>query len=180
MAFEINCDERDLEDVLFARAEKFLPDITPVFRQYRTPHGVVDIIARDDATYRTERRNYFVIELKKGPIDTHTLAQSLRYCRYLNAAKNRDGRRLFIPFLIGDSVSPNLHHLLTYYDGYADCGHYTVYYRLYGLSPETGLSFNFHATEQRRIESEFEGCPTRYERLENDIEYLEYRVASNG
>ena len=153
----IQADEKDIEDILSARMKRHL-GLKFLQRQVRTPAGIIDMLARGE-----EKNVYYVIELKKGEINPYTLVQALRYTMYLNSNLSKDGKRIFIPVLIGDSLNKEMERSVVYLpDGGGDLEGclYSAYYRIFDFDPDRGISFTFMNTAQERYEEEH--LSTRY------------------
>jgi len=90
--------EQDVETCSNKTQDHYL-GVKYVTRQMRTPVGVLDVLARHPECPVV----HYVIEIKKGTIDSAAYVQVLRYAKYLNSERSKDGRRLFVPVLIGSS-----------------------------------------------------------------------------
>lgn len=148
MAIEINYLEKDVEDLLAAHTGRYL-GAEMVKRQFRTPVGIVDLILSVDVSSRI----YLVTEIKKGMLDACAFAQVWRYTKWLNSEFSREGKRIFVPFLIGDSLHTDLHPIVEYYEeglfwefrpGLLG----RTFYRLFNFDPFTGVGFGFHNKAQ--------------------------------
>lgn len=104
--------------------------------------------------YDHENKIWYVIELKKGCIDSHCLAQALRYSNYMNARYSKDGKRAFLPLMIGDNLSTDLMmSVFLYRKNWQDKGDFgKIFYTIFHYSLSTGMRFDYHATPQFEYE----------------------------
>ena len=108
---ELIFTERELEDLVEARCIEYL-GLNFIKRQHRTPAGIIDVIARNVKN----RHVYYIIELKRGCLDASAYAQVMTYAKWMNSEESKDGKRIFIPMLIGDTLHNCLSHLCNYYE----------------------------------------------------------------
>ena len=162
---EINASDATIEQILKDNCKKFL-GLRFVDNQIQTPAGIIDILAR-----HPETGTYFVIELKKDTLDTHALAQVLKYTKIMNANKTGGGKRLFVPLLIGRNLPEELNKCVLHYE--PDDGHsaHDIYYTLYGFDPVRGMSFNYWSIAQEEYASEHLYAGDHYcaAQLDNEI-----------
>jgi len=144
---KIECEEKDIEDFLCADINKHL-SLKLIGRQISTPAGVIDVLA-----YSKEFDIYFVIELKKNYLNTSAFAQVIRYSNFLNCTLSK-GRRVFVPLLIGMHLHEELEKsVFLYKDNCVDKNSFwKVYYTLFNLSPDKGITFNWHNAKQYKYE----------------------------
>jgi len=146
MSVIIQAEERDIEDFLCEDLGGYL-DLHLIDRQVNTPAGIIDILAKSE-------KFYYVIELKKGVIDAHALAQVLRYTNYLNDNKSKNGKRFFVPVLIGSHLADGLQRSVYYLetDNESEAFISRVFYRCFDFSPKEGIRFNFFDVTQQAYE----------------------------
>ena len=145
---EINASEDTVEQILKDNCKKFL-GLRFVDNQIQTPAGIIDILAR-----HPQSGTYFVVEIKKDTLDTHALAQVLKYTKFMNTNKTKGGKRLFVPLLVGRHLSEELNKCVYHYE--SDDGHsaHDIYYTLYGFDLMEGLLFNYYASSQIEYQSQ--------------------------
>lgn len=136
-SIRFDISEKDVEDVLFYGMKQFL-NMTPIVRQFNTPVGIIDVIAK------ASENVYFIIELKKDTLNASAVCQVLRYCRYMNGEHSKDGKRIFLPLIIGKNLHEELFDLVEYCEapecrGLQDYG--KIFYTLYDIDPMSGFSF---------------------------------------
>jgi hypothetical protein len=144
---ELVCDEKAIEDVLWDHCNHYL-GLKPIARQYRTSVGIIDLLARHPISPNI----YFVIEIKRGTLDSHAYTQVLRYCKWLNSEQSKNGQRIFFPILVGEQLSTNLDHLCNFFDvdSYSSVpAIHNVAYRLFKFDPLAGITFNYLSVSQR-------------------------------
>lgn len=176
MSIQLLYLEKDIEDLLADDCEHYL-GIKFLARQFRTPVGIIDVIAKScDNPYV-----YFSIELKKDKIDSTAYCQSLRYSNWLNSELSKGGKRLFIPIVIGSSLAEDLHFLCEYFDA-DDFNHFNlavykdVFYRLFDFCPKTGVSFNFHNSAQEKQKNLLRKYHNHIDAICGRADYFEYAL----
>lgn len=147
MAIQLSYLEKDIEDLLEQNCRDYL-GLTFLTRQFKTPAGVVDVIAKHPQIKNT----YYVVEIKKGAIDVDAYIQAVRYATWLNSERAKAGRRIFIPVLIGDTLRDDLVKVCEYlesdeHSGYGAVG--KVFYRLFNFSPLYGVAFHWFSKAER-------------------------------
>lgn len=159
---EINCSEKDIEDVLANNLSHYFPKLRYVSRQYRTGVGIVDILAAS----KVDKGTFFVIEIKKDQLDANAYVQVLTYTKWLNNERSKDCKRKFISVIIGDSLSQNLDHLVGYFYDDSEFGLSElsgVNYRLYKFDPLRGLSFTYVSTSQEKTWEKYDVMACHFE-----------------
>lgn len=177
MAIEISCSEQDIEDFLCIKGnlEKYL-GLRLLKRQYRTPVGVVDIVA-----YNKKTKRFVIIELKKDLLDYKAFFQMERYAHYLKKSeinrcdatgprkyflyKNAEMKftkcteRKFDRLLIGKDISPDLYYSVEHWDDSSDNCHAETWYTLFGFRFDSAISFGYYQPQQSKIEcAQYNGC----------------------
>ncbi|MCF0075456.1 hypothetical protein LZD49_33565 [Dyadobacter sp. CY261] len=142
----INCEEREIEQALIWDCRHFL-GLKFLKNQVRTPIGIIDVVA----AHPYKKGVYYVIELKRDLLDESAFVQCMRYTNYLNTNHNKDGKRLFIPFLIGKNISPKLFGAVKHYDiddqhDYDIAGY--CLYTLFAFDLRKGLDFSYFNNDQ--------------------------------
>lgn len=171
---KIDCKESDIEDILAKHLDEKL-NIKYLDRQYRTPVGIIDIIAKS----HTDKNCYYVIEIKNGTLGSDAYAQVLRYCNWMNSEESKDGKRYFIPLLIGDFLSEQLNHLCDYFDddgGYGRHNIKDVLYRCFKFDPMTGISFNYHSTTQMECKDIYIYGFNHLYQIEEELDCANYSI----
>ncbi len=144
-------EEIEIENILAWNMEKFL-GLKFLQRQVKTPAGIIDMIAKDEDNDGI----YYIIELKKDILDASAFCQVHRYASYLNSNCTKDGKRLFIPLLIGKNINDEILKCLHIYSknshNYMDIGR--TFYALYDIDAINGMSFSFQRTDQKKYEDE--------------------------
>jgi hypothetical protein len=156
---KIDGSEKDIEDVLEEHSERLL-GLKFLCRQFRTKVGIIDIIAKDPINPHI----YYVIELKRGTLDSSGYVQVLKYASWMNSEFSKGCARLFLPLLIGESLHQELHHICDYWGGSGSSNHsydspsswllkesLSPQYRCFSFDPISGVSFNFRS--ERQLES---------------------------
>lgn len=158
---DISFTEKELEDFLCSnnnlRRHLGLRLIT---RQYRTPVGVVDLIA-----YNNNTKRFVVVELKKGALDSNAYLQLERYRHYFTKKAYSDYEkknppltalscpREFDCLLIGNTLAENLNYVVNYWDDGCSLSDYSrVWYRCFDYSLERAICFDYYSPEQREVE----------------------------
>ena len=150
---QIICSEQDIEDILEEHCGHYL-GLRFITRQFRTPVGIIDIIAKHPAV----ENSYFVIELKRHTLDASAYLQTIRYARWMNSEMSKNGKRFFTPMIIGQSLHPDLSHICDYFeiDDYPDVPTmHRLRYRLFNFDPLKGFCFDWHSTEQETASNAF-------------------------
>lgn len=150
MPINIQCAEKDIEEYLSKNCKKHLK-LRFVSRQIETPAGIIDMLAYDQ-----DNGIWYVIEIKKGCIDSHCLAQILRYSNYMNAKYSKLGKRAFLPLMIGDNLSTDLRmSVFTYKGGWHGKGDFgKIFYTIFQYSLSDGIRFDYHSSPQFEYEQE--------------------------
>lgn len=164
--------ERDIEDILSLNCQKFL-GVRYLARQVATPVGIIDMIAIG----RAGAGIYYVVEIKKGLLDPAAYVQVLRYSKWLNSEYSKQGKRRFIPVLVGEHLSPSLDTLVEYFeDDYWSISRLQQpLYRLFKIDPIAGISFDYSGTSQQSVKpGEIGYCHISAKCEEAD--YLAYRA----
>ena len=146
MSIRIEATEKAIEDILAANMKDYL-DLRFVGRQINTPAGIVDILARCPTN-----GIYYVIELKKDILDVSAYAQVMRYVQYFNHNKNKNGKRLFLPLLIGQNLHDSILRNVFYFRKHQTNCPSMVGYRLFNFDISSGLSFTYSRTDQDHYE----------------------------
>lgn len=163
----IEATEKDIEDCIAYDCNGFL-GLDFIARQINTPAGIIDVLAKS----REQENVYFVIEIKKDCLNAKSLCQVLRYTAYMNNQKSKDGKRLFIPLLIGQNLTDELIKCVHFYDGCVDP--MNIYYRIFSACPYKGLSFLYYNNIQREYEREYLSEGTYFDQINEKIEQIEY------
>lgn len=173
---QINASEKTIEDILCDNMDKFL-NIKFVTRQFKTDSGIIDIIARDEQN----KNIYYIIELKKGEIDTHAYAQVHRYCLFMNSCFNK-GKRIFIPLLIGDDLADEIIKNVYYFDNsyLTSSSIAKTFYSLYSFDIEEGIQFNYYNKEQLSYENNICDIDWYIANLECENDYLKHLLEIKG
>ncbi len=165
--FNFQFTEEQLEDYLYENIEKHY-DMKVIKRQFKIPKGRIDIIAKSNK----EKDLYYVIEIKTGDIDANSVCQVLRYSNYLNSELSKNGKRVFVPLLIGRNLSNENNHiiyLLNHFDeASSSCfvEQNKIYYALYGID-FSGIRLSYFNTENEEyMSSNFQECYSRIEDLD--------------
>lgn len=170
MIFNINIVEKDIEDFLYKYINCFYPNIKVLKRQFRTPVGVIDILAKDLEV----KDSYIVIELKIGELDSDAFCQVLRYTQYMNSEMSKN-KRVFYPLLIGNSLSDSLKKLVAHYEGCFDDTFYCQY-DLFNFTFD-GLQLRFYNRENKNnIDSIYKKQESLIQRLNEKIEDLDIKL----
>lgn len=170
---QIVCSEKDVEDVLCQHSMRFL-QLRFLARQCRTPVGVIDILARHPFIPGV----YYVIEVKRARLDPSAYVQVCRYARWLNSERAKDGRRVFIPMLVGESLSEDLTTVCEYFDHTRQCGYrdYSrVCYRLFKFDPLSGVSFAWQNNAQCNYTESLQFEFDHYDKASMHSEFLEQK-----
>jgi len=170
--FKFDFAEKDVENALISNMDGYL-GLRFIRSQWNTPAGVIEIIAKSE---KVDGR-YFVIEVKKGKIDSHAFCQVHRYATYLNHAYSKEGKRHFIPMLIGDELADELEKCVKYYDvehPYAEYG--CTYYRIFNLDIHKGLQTNLANKAQIEYERHVLGAWSYVTDLQFKIYQLEEQL----
>jgi len=163
--------EKELEDYLSTNQNlKKNLGLRFLVRQYRTPVGIVDIVA-----YNVITKRFVIIELKKGEIDYNAYFQMERYRHYFERKsmfmfedldmrrfyRRRDGnlflrenfvKREFDCLLVGSSLSQQLDYTLQHWE--KDCelnSEYRMWYTCFDYSFDKALQFNYFSVSQDKI-----------------------------
>ena len=175
--FNFKFTEDQLEDYLYENIEKHY-DMKVIKRQFKIPKGRIDIIAKSNK----EKDMYYVIEIKTGNIDANSVCQILRYSNYLNSELSKQGKRIFVPLLIGRNLSNENNHvvyLLKKHDSTLknwEVQQNKIYYSLYNID-FSGIDFSyFNPTNAEYIDNEFKNNFSRIEELALDRHYLKMDV----
>lgn len=170
---EINFSEKELEDFLSCKRnlKKHL-GLRFLARQYRTPVGVVDMIA-----YNNKTKRFVIIELKKDTLDTSSYFQIERYRHFfVKKADNlwnkkcdrryslqKKGVDLFLKvptryhnfdcLLVGKSLSKELDYVVEKWEASSYRSDYSrVWYTCFAYSFEKAISFAYHSVSQKEVE----------------------------
>lgn len=177
MVIKLEYLEKDIEDLLEIDCEHYL-GLKFIARQLRTPVGIIDVIARCP---NRNRKLYYVIEIKNGPINSAAYVQAVRYANWLNSELSKDGKRLFVPLLIGSTLSEEISTICEYFSH--DHNWYEIYrkvfYRVFNFSAKEGVTFTwinnvsskYHAT----LKNDFNHINQLWERVD-DLEAANYRL----
>lgn len=172
MAIQLTYTEKDVEDLLENGCPFFL-GLKFIKRQFRTPVGIIDVIAR-----HPERKNvFYVIEIKKDLVDSSAYVQVLKYTKWLNHERSKEGGRIFIPLLIGNNISQDLYHVCEFFDRdshYDIDSYHKVLYRLFNFSPYRGVLFTYSNTAQGEAYNALEYRHNHIEQLREQKEVNEY------
>lgn len=173
--------EKDIEDILEQHCERML-GIKFVTRQFRTEVGIADIIAKHPDISGV----YYVVEIKRGILDPDAYAQALRYAKWLNSEMSKDGRRSFIPIIIGEQLQSTLNFLCAFFDHEFQCGIANIHdvsYRLFEFDPLSGVSFSWFSKEQEACDNlrysrhcHITAVEGKLECLEGELERLEHEL----
>ena len=164
--------ERDIEDILSKECSKFL-GVKFLARQLSIPVGIIDLLVAS----KINAGIYYVVEIKKGLLDPSAYVQVLRYSKWLNSEYSKEGKRRFIPVLVGEHLSPSLDTLVDFFeDDYWSIRRlHQPLYRLFKIDPVRGISFDYSSTSQQSVKpGELEYCHISAKCEEAD--YLAYRV----
>lgn len=175
MPIEINCKESDIEDILCEHADKML-GVKFLKRQYRTPVGVIDILAKSNVI----KDCFYVIEIKNTTLNPDAYTQVLRYSNWMNKEESKDGRRYFIPVLVGRFLNENLCHLCEYFsddDYYGRHNIRDVFYRCYDFNPISGVSFEYYSIAQKNCGSMYSSLYDHFCSIEEDLDYAKYQIS---
>ena len=147
MAIQLTFLEKDVEDLIEKESLRYL-DIKYVTRQYRTPVGIIDIIAKDPY----DSRIYYVVEIKNGPLDASAYVQACRYTKWLNSEMSKDGARIFVPLLIGTKLDNAVATICEYFD--SGTGDFLAlygrsYYRIFEFDVLKGVSFTWRSNNEK-------------------------------
>jgi hypothetical protein len=168
-------NEKAVEDLIEADCEHFL-GLKFITRQFRTPVGIVDVIAK-----HPENSNvYYVIEVKRERLDAAAYVQVLRYAKWLNSEYSQYWKRLFIPILIGESLSSELTTLCEYFDKDdhdSILEHASVFYRLFAFNTKTGVSFKWNDKVQSNHVESLRYRLNPIERIQQDVFHLECELS---
>lgn len=146
MAIQLQYLEKDIEDLLEEDCEHYL-GLKFICRQFRTPVGIIDVIAK-----HPEMGTYYVIEIKQGRLTPAAYVQVIRYAKWLNSEESKNGKRLFIPLVVGRSLDDELKTICELFD---KNNHHSVEnvnevsYRLFNLDPKNGVFFNCQDRAER-------------------------------
>jgi len=146
MAIELVYQEKDVEDLLEQDCMGYI-GLDFVARQLRTAVGIVDVIA---AHPEIENLKY-VIEIKKGALDSSAYTQVLKYTNWLNSEESDGGKILYLPMLIGTHLTGDLPALCINFDvdeHYTVAFYNQVTYRLFSFDPKKGVCFAWCSTNQ--------------------------------
>jgi len=152
--------EKELEDFLCSNnnLQKHL-GLRLLARQFRTPVGVVDIIA-----YNNNTKRFVLIELKKDILNSEAYFQLERYRRYFVKKAQADFEekeissmsaecRTFDCLLIGNTLAENLSYVTEYWEADSDLSEFNrVWYRCFNYSLEKAISFEYYSPMQREVE----------------------------
>lgn len=149
---KIQAEEKDIEDILQDYCKEML-GLRFIARQIKTPAGIIDIIARCPET-----KAYYIIELKKDKLDAYAFCQVMRYAYYLNNDEgiNKQGKRFFVPLLIGARISDELIKCVNLYE-HGDVSYDRIYrpeYTLFNLDPFKGIRFDYHDSRQKKYQDD--------------------------
>lgn len=139
---QITYIEKDIEDLLEEDCEHYV-GLKFITRQFRTPVGIIDVIARQPH-YNRRFKMYYVIEIKKGTLDAAAYVQLVRYTNWLNSERSKDGNRIFVGVLIGSSLAEDLIKVCEYFDPSEHGWHTTyrkIFYRIFKFDPKRGVGF---------------------------------------
>lgn len=170
MAFEITCDEKDIEDYLYDNLESVL-GLKPIARQYNVGGQFIDILAKSP-----KMGIYYCIEIKKGNLDAKAYAQAIKYCRLMAQNKDEKNKRIFYPILIGCSLSSDLFYNVNYfYEPEYECPSFCGY-RIFDFCPNKGVGFDFRSEEHEKCEI------NPYDHFLSSVEeneYLKWRIQND-
>lgn len=167
-------NEKDIEDILVEDCPHFI-GLKYIRRQFRIPVGIIDILAKGIEN----RGTYYVVEIKKGKLDASAFAQVLRYSQWLTSEFSKDGRRAFIPLLIGQELGDDIVHLCEYFEPEEHpgvCYYGRVFYRLFDFCPRSGVTFTWYNNIQRRYRESLVNGFHPYSRLEMDLSDAQYEL----
>lgn len=170
-SIRFDISEKDVEDVLFYGMKQFL-NMTPMVRQFNTPVGIIDVIAK------ASENVYFIIELKKDTLNASAVCQVLRYCRYMNGEHSKDGKRIFLPLIIGKNLHEELFDLVEIFEDAeykSFCDYGRIFYTLYDINPMSGFNFSYFNVKQSERAEYYE---TPMIRIFEEREYLKSYVHS--
>lgn len=152
--------EKELEDFLCQdkNLKKYL-GLTFVARQVKIePIGIVDILAFD-----WDSKSWVIIELKKDLLDASALCQGLSYLNYYKSTSNYKNYvmtlgcdhnfRKFKLLLIGQNLEQSLHKNIRYFDK-CFCDDWDIYYTLFDVKFDSGISFSFLNENQENTEDQ--------------------------
>ncbi len=167
--FNFQFTEEQLEDYLYENIEKHY-DMKVIKRQFKIPKGRIDILAKSNK----DKNLYYVIEVKTGNIDANSVCQVFRYSNYLNSELSKNGKRVFVPLLIGRNLSSENNHiiyLLNHFDGALSSSFVEqnkIYYSIYNID-FSGIRLDyFYKKNEEYMSGAFQECYSR-------IEYFDVR-----
>lgn len=169
-------DEKELEDFLCkdGNLKKHL-GLRLLARQYRTPFGVIDLLA-----YHALSKSFVIIELKKDTLGADAFFQIEGYFQALNSKRKfyldrRDYRRCdfllpkrlrntnLIKLLVGSSLSEKLYPCVELWERDQWTNNADTYYALFGTDLETGIAFNYYNIGQRQYAEQISDYGDLYE-----------------
>lgn len=144
MAINIDCTEKDIEDLLsYPHSLEAYFGLRYINRQVKIWKFFIDILA-----YSPDEKCFYIIELKKGEITAKALAQAIRYQRLLNIKYK--GKHKFKILLVGENLHEELHYCVTNYEAGINNSEYN--YSLYAFEIMSGISFSYYNKEQKHIQ----------------------------
>jgi hypothetical protein len=171
----IQASEKAIESLLCEVAGEQL-GLRIIGRQVTTPAGTIDLIAAPISAYFSRWNPvYYVIELKQGDIGPSALAQVLRYTRHMNAVKSKNGKRTFLPLLVGEHLRGDLQKVVTLFRGadeHDKSNFGGILYTLFCFNARAGVSFRYRNIAQYAYENEI-GTETPMGHVLAELEHLD-------
>lgn len=144
---DISFTENCIEEHLCNKLSEYM-DLKVISRQVNCPAGVVDILA-----YNREYDIYYIIELKRGIVCPFAYVQVNRYAEWFNHNYSKNGKRVFVPLLIGT----NLHKDLIKAVKFCNLSPYDIgstVYRVFDITIDNGFTMNLINSAQEKYENE--------------------------
>jgi Endonuclease NucS len=175
MAIQLTYLEKDIEDLLEKNCPYYL-GLKFITRQFHTPNGIVDVIAKHPENHDI----YYVIEIKKDTLDSQALTQVLRYSKWLNSEYSKEGKRLFLPLLIGNSISQEIYQICEYFEPDEHCSldsYHKILYRAFDFNPYRGVSFEYFGSLQKKYNKSLEIKHNHIQSTIDRYEIMEWKLA---
>ena len=161
--------EKEIEDYLVKNINKHFPELKFVAQQFNVDNNYIDLILKDKNT-----KDYYIVELKRGHINSNAIIQVLTYKKLMEINFSKNGKRRFIPLLIGLHLeeSPHIYKLLEYFEPDLTQSYEKIFYRCFDLTLN-GISFDFRNIGEQNFTDSHEYYTTKIEFLLEQLDYLE-------
>lgn len=162
--------EKNIEDYLINNIEEHFPELKFIAQQFNVDSNYIDLILKD----KVYKNDYYIVELKRGTINSDAIVQVLTYKRLMEINYSKEGKRRFIPVVIGEGLAdnPHLYKLLQYFEPDGQLGYEKIFYRCHSLTLD-GLVFNFANSNEIDFRENNEPYLTKIDAELEEKDYLE-------